>query len=427
LGSNQLTQAREVGAGQRPEGSGSGSSESGLLRAEIIAIGDELLLGTTLDTNSKEIARMLRLAGLGLGRVCTVGDEMEEIVAALRESMDRADLVICTGGLGPTADDLTREAVARALGRRLEFRPELWEEVRAVFARYGSEPGENNRQQAFLPEGAVGISNPVGTAPAFRVEVEQGTTSARDWKVSGRSNLVALPGVPREMRALMEGAVLPWIRERYGFGGAIAMRVLHTAGVGESRIDERVRDLQLAQNPDLGLAAHAGQVDLRITARAESEAAAWAMVAPVEAEVRARLGDWIYGMDGETLADVVGAGLANRGWRILTLEAGTGGRLAGALSESPMAGAQLERAEVRPALGGDGEMRRELERLREAKGVALALGLALHLVEGRPVAEICLVGPEGAIEREISHGGPPESAARRAVSYALEMLRGQLG
>lgn len=413
-----MSQAIDGASGRHSTPSGTGAPESGLLRAEIIAIGDELLLGTTLDTNSHEIARMLRLAGLALGRVCTVGDEMAEMVAAVREAMDRADLVICTGGLGPTADDLTREAVARALGRGLEFRPELWEEVRAVFARYGSEPGENNRQQAFLPAGAVGISNPVGTAPAFRVEQQSGLSAC---------NLVALPGVPREMRALMEGAVLPWIRERYGFGGAIAMRVLHTAGVGESRIDERLRDLQLAKNPDLGLAAHAGQVDLRITARAESNTAAWAMLAPVEAEIRARLGEWVYGVDGETLADVVGARLVARGWRILTLEAGTGGRLAGALSDSPMAGAQLERAEVRPALGGGGELRSGLERLREAKGVDLALGLRLRVKDGRQVASLVLVGPDGVVEREISHGGPPESAARRAVSYALEMLRGQLG
>jgi competence/damage-inducible protein CinA-like protein len=227
--------------------------------AEIITIGTEILLGEIVDTNTRYIARTLRGMGVDLYRTITIGDNVERIAEAIRHSMQRAEIVITTGGLGPTIDDPTREAVARAVGVEMEFREDLWEQVVAIISRYGRKPSENQRRQAYVPKGAIGIPNPVGTAPCFIVETE-------------RNAVVSLPGVPNEMEHILHESIIPYLQKRFDLNEIIKIRVLHCAGLGEGMIDEKIADLERLSNPTVGLAAHTGVVDIRIAAKARDEA-----------------------------------------------------------------------------------------------------------------------------------------------------------
>ncbi len=260
--------------------------------AELIAIGTELLLGEIVDTNTKYLARQLRDYGVDLYRSTTVGDNLQRITSLMQEAMSRADIVITTGGLGPTVDDPTREAAAQACNTHNEFHPELWEQIRQRFLKRAMNVSENNRKQAMIPAGAVVIENPVGTAPSFIIP--------QNGKV-----LVCLPGVPREMEYLMQASVIPWLKDHFSLSGIIKARVLHIAAVSESKIDEMVADLEEMTNPTVGLLAHPGIVDIRITAKAESEETANQMIDALESVIRQRLGTDIYGVDDETLPQVI--------------------------------------------------------------------------------------------------------------------------
>ncbi|KAB2859734.1 MAG: CinA family nicotinamide mononucleotide deamidase-related protein, partial [Anaerolineae bacterium] len=258
------------------------------MNAEIIAIGTELLLGEITDTNSTHIARTLRDIGVNLFYVTSVGDNLPRITQSIKLGLSRSDLVITTGGLGPTVDDMTRQAVADATGRPLEFRQDLLDQIAERFRRFGSRMSENNRQQAHIPAGAIPIENPVGTAPCYIVEDEQGI-------------IISLPGVPSEMKFLLSQRVIPYLQEKMGQKGIIKALVLKTAGIGESLIDEKIADLMTYANPTVGLAAHTGQTDIRITARADTEAEADEMITKIEHIVRQRLGDFIYGTGKDPL------------------------------------------------------------------------------------------------------------------------------
>ena len=287
--------------------------------AEIIAIGTELLLGETLDTNTRFIARALRVLGIDLFRATIIGDNENRIAASIREALMRADIVITSGGLGPTVDDPTRTAVAAALDRQVEFKEELWQQILQRFSRFNRKATENNRRQAYIPEGGLAIENPVGTAPAFLVE-------------QNNRVVISLPGVPREMEYLVENAVLPFLKTRFGLQGTILTRTLHLAGVGESQVDEWIGDLEKSANPTVGLSAHAGQIDIRISAKAGSPEEAEAMVADFEQTLQDRLGEHIYGKDDETLEGVLGQKLTQRGWTLAVLDSGMDGRLAARMS-----------------------------------------------------------------------------------------------
>ena len=273
--------------------------------AEIIAIGSELLLGATVDTNSAYLARQLAAAGVNLFRKSVVGDNVERIAATLREALTRADLVICTGGLGPTLDDVTREAVASALARPLELRPDLLDQIVARFAAFGRPMSESNRRQAFVPAGARAIENARGTAPAFLIEDQSGT-------------VIVLPGVPYEMRFLFETAVLPYLRDERGVNEVILVKTLHATGLGESVIGELIADLMQGANPTVGISAKQARYELRMSAKAASPEAAAALIAPVEATIRERLGEHIVG--DEPLAETVVRLLAERNFTLALYE-----------------------------------------------------------------------------------------------------------
>lgn len=279
------------------------------VNAEIISIGTEILLGELTDTNSVHIARVLRDLGINLYYMTSVGDNEERIAEAIRIALSRAQIVITCGGLGPTVDDKTRDAVARATKRGLTFHQNLLDQIAARFASFQVKMTENNRQQAYLPDRAIVIENPVGTAPSFIVE-------------HGDGIVVSLPGVPREMKFLFAQKVVPFLRERYALG-IIKARTLKTAGVGESMLDEMIgRDLLEMTNPTIGLAAHSGQVDVRITAKADTAESADQMIAVIEEAVRTRIGQHIYGVDDDQLEDVLAAFLHEKSLRLVLVEAG---------------------------------------------------------------------------------------------------------
>lgn len=260
--------------------------------AEIIAIGTELLLGQIQDTNTSYIARTLNESGIDIFRATIIGDNEKRIAGVIQETLKRADIIITTGGLGPTVDDPTRNAVALAFGTSNEYHPELWEEVKNRFMAYGRIPTDNNKRQAYLPFGASVIHNPVGTAPAFFIE--------RENKI-----VFSLPGVPSEMKTLLHNDVIPMILSKFQLESVIVTRVIHTINIGESSVDEIISDLEKLNNPTVGLAAHPGQVDIRITAKAQKKEDALALIRPVELQIEKLLGDHVYGVDQTTILDVV--------------------------------------------------------------------------------------------------------------------------
>ncbi len=291
------------------------SSSSGL-QAEIVTTGTEILLGEIVDTNAAWIAQQLREAGVNLYYKTTVGDNEARIRAVIELGMSRSNVIIVSGGLGPTVDDVTRTAIANATQRTLFLHEGAFAILKERFIRFGVAMTDNNVQQVYIPEGAIVIENPVGTAPGFIVETEQ-------------CAVIALPGVPREMKHLMTETVLPYLRARAGYTGIIRRRVLRMIGIGESLIDSTLNDLMVAANPTIGLAAHTGQVDVRITARADTEAIAETMLDQLEAEVRTRLGRYIYSTTpGETYETVVTQLLQAKNRTIALLETNTRGLLA---------------------------------------------------------------------------------------------------
>ncbi len=375
--------------------------------AEIITIGTEILLGEIVDTNARYIARNLRDVGVDLYRKTSVGDNTRRIAQAIQQAMERCDIIITTGGLGPTVDDPTREAVALAMGVETEFRPELWNQIRARFRRFNRQPTENNKRQAYVPCNAVAVENPVGTAPAFIVETENHA-------------IISLPGVPREMEYLMEHAILPYLRKRYDLHGIIKARLLHTAGAGESQIDDLIGDLETLSNPTVGLAAHSGQVDVRITAKAGSEAEADALIAPIEKEIHERLGEWIYGSDLETLEQTALQHLAELGW---TLGVVVDTHCSEIIQKLASIGGPFQGGEVLAVSPAADDLQAITAEYRQNRATDVALGLALYPGTETQDIHVAVVTPSGAQSFTRPYGGPPKYGPRWAINHSLDILR----
>lgn len=244
--------------------------------AEILTIGTELLLGEIVNTNTQVIALALRTIGVDVYRTSTIGDNSERISEIIRECLNRADILIMTGGLGPTVDDPTRKSLANAWGLELEFIPDLWEAIVQRYAKRGIQLSENNKQQAYLPAGATSLPNPRGSAPGIHLEVQG-------------KDIYALPGVPVEMEGMLKEQVIPRITGKFGLTGVILIRNIRVDGVGESRIDALIGDLEELANPTVGLAAGRGYVLIRLTAKADNEGLAAALLDDLEKEIRCRL------------------------------------------------------------------------------------------------------------------------------------------
>jgi nicotinamide-nucleotide amidase len=293
-----------------------------MANAEIVAIGSELLLGQIVDTNSTWMAQRLTALGVNLFYKSVVGDNPDRMKEVLTQALERADVVITSGGLGPTQDDLTREVVAEVTGRKLVLHQPFLEQIEHRFRNRGFIMTPNNERQAYMPEGAIPVNNPNGTAPSFIVE-------------GPRGSIFVLPGVPFELKWLFDNEVAPYLRRRFSLSEIITYRLLKVAELGESRVDDLMGHLiASSRNPTVGVLAHPGQVDVRIAAKAPSKEAALGLIAPVEAEVRRLIGKHVFAVDEETIENAVGKLLREQQKTIAVCEDLTGGMVADRLQEA---------------------------------------------------------------------------------------------
>lgn len=336
--------------------------------ASLLSIGSELALGQVVDTNGAWVASRLAAVGVRCTRHVTVEDELAQIVDALRQAAERCDLIIVTGGLGPTEDDLTRPALAQAAGTALLTDPASIEQIRAFFAARGREMPERNKVQAQFPAGGRPIKNRCGTAPGVSVAI-------------GGTPCYALPGVPFEMKRMLERDVLPAVRAA-AEGRVVGTRMLHCIGPGESDLGEKLRDLmQRGRNPQIGTTVNLGIISVRINAVGDSTAHADSLLDAAEREIRARLGRVVFGRDEQTLASVVGDLLRERSQTLSTAESCTGGLIAKLISDVPGCSAYFRGGAVTYA--------------NELKTSVLGLAddfLARHGAVSEPVAEAMAAG-----------------------------------
>ncbi|MBI4556112.1 MAG: CinA family nicotinamide mononucleotide deamidase-related protein [Candidatus Hydrogenedentes bacterium] len=382
------------------------------MHAELLMIGTELLLGQIVDSNAAFMARTLAENGIDVYRKTTVGDNPERIRQALDDVLNRADVVVISGGLGPTEDDITRECIAELLGRPLEFRPELFQQLEARFARLGVRMTDNNRKQALAPQGAIGIENPNGTAPGLIIEDARGV-------------IVCMPGVPKELYPMLADQVIPYLRKKFNVTDILHWRVLKVCGMGESRIDAAIGDLIVSQrNPTVGLLASPEAVRIRITAKAENLDEANRLIDAVEAKVRERLPGRIMGVDDDTIETVLDRLLAQRGWTLAVAETFTGGIIGQRLTAS--GAKQFAGGLTFPAAiySGDGAMAAALELAQKTRTIITAdcfLCVVADPETNRGFA--FLFAPDDAVHWDVSYMGRDERSQLRAAIQTLEQVR----
>ena len=402
------------------------------MRAEILSIGTEILLGHITDTNAQYLAQHLPELGLDLYFISQVGDNQSRVVATLRRAWERADVIIMTGGLGPTEDDVSREAICELVGETPTVDHVYLEQLRAFFMmRMGNFP-ESNVKQAWVIPSATALVNPIGTAPGWYVQ--------KDGHI-----LIAMPGVPREMKKMWEEQAMPQLRALAG--ATLFTRILRVSGLGESTVEERLGELIHLQNPTLATYAKFDAVDVRISAKAETSAAAEALLAPVEAQVRAALGRHVFGTNTETLAGAVGDLLRQRSWHMATMESCTGGLLASTItdragSSNYFAGGIVSYAtEVKVAAGVPQTTIDTFGVISDETALAMAHAICTQLhtqvgvgitgvagpdaQDGKPVGEvhIGIVTPLGEVVRQVNLRADRAEVKHSAALTALDLLR----
>lgn len=398
---------------------------------EVIAVGTELLLGQIVNTNALFIGAALADHGLDAHFQQVVGDNLDRVSTAIRTAVDRSDAVIITGGIGPTRDDLTREALCEATGREMVFNEDYALELRAMFEVRGREMPESNLRQAEHPEGSELMSNPKGSAPGIALEHEG-------------SVVFCVPGVPREMQHMMTEEVVPRIAARSDGPSVVKSRLLRTWGQSESMIAEILDDLYVAStNPSVAFLASAGEIKIRITAKAESQEKATDLIEPVEAEVKTRLAPWYFGTDDETVHRLIFRHLGDKGWTIGTAESMTGGLVSASLTAEPGASKYVmggvvaydeelkrrflgvsdvdavvnEETALEMALGG--------RKLLETDVVVAVTGSAGPEPMEKPVGTviIAVATPEDARARELHLPGDRERIREYGTTSALHVAR----
>jgi nicotinamide-nucleotide amidase len=405
---------------------------------EIITIGTEILLGHLIDTNAVHIARELADAGVDVYAKHSVGDNTERLAAMLSDTLSRADGAITTGGLGPTVDDLTKDAVARAAGVGLELHEPSLHAIEERFKVFGRTMSENNRRQAILPVGSHVLENPHGTAPGFVIVRADGKFIA------------CMPGVPREMKPMLAERLIPWLKSRYQLRSAIYTKTIRTAGWGESEVDRRIEDLFRSQeNPKIAVLAHEGRVDIKVMAKAASREEADAMIAPLAAELRGRLGSGIFGEDADTLPGAIIRECARRGLHIATGESCTGGAIADALVSVPGASQAFvggivayDNAVKTQLLGVDAALIARVGAVSEEVARAMAAGARDRLGAQLAIATTGIAGPDGGTDekpvglvwfglanadgsvdtKSMTFPGNRDDVRRRATTAALSLL-----
>ena len=362
--------------------------------AELVTTGSELLLGQIVNTNAAYMAQELNRMGVDVCFQTTVGDNRVRMKEVLTHALSRADLVITSGGLGPTRGDITKEVSAEIMGRTMTRNEECVARLKAHFARLGREMTENNLRQAMIPEGAHIFVNQAGTAPGVALE--------KDGKL-----LVNLPGPPSEMKDMFQRSLAPYLVEKYGISSIIYSRVLHTYGIGESMLETKIDDLILAQkNPTLALLVRPTGVIIRITAKAENEAAAEALIAPVEKEIRERLGSLVYGADEEKMEEIVGKELLENKLTVAAAESCTGGLVASRLTDVAGSSGYVKGGivsytdEVKAnTLGVPREILAEYGAVSEPTARAMAEGARKVLGADVAISTTGLAGPGGGTEK----------------------------
>jgi nicotinamide-nucleotide amidase len=304
--------------------------------AEILSTGAELVLGQIADTNSAWLSARLAEIGVPVRRHTTVGDDLADIVGALREACARSDVVLMTGGLGPTEDDLTRPALAELTGRPLVLNPASLEQIKARFAKMGRPMPPENAVQAMHPEGAEPIENHWGTAPGIHAAVIADPKNALPGEPVRKVHLFVMPGVPREMTAMYDASVLPALRGLAPAGRVILTRALNCFGLGESQIGLKIKHLMArGRNPSVGTNVHEGVIRVKVTSQGDDRERAAAALEAAAAEVRSLLGDIVFGEDADTLETAVGRLLAASKQTVATAESCTGGLLGALLTNVP--------------------------------------------------------------------------------------------
>ena len=408
------------------------------MKAEIISIGTEILLGQITDTNASYLAGQLPLLGIDLYWASQVGDNRRRLMEVVRRAWGRSQLTITTGGLGPTEDDLTREAIAEVLGEEMTVDPALEQELREFFRRISYEMPDRNIKQATLIPSAQAIPNPRGTAPGWWVERE------------GRI-LVAMPGPPQEMQRMWEREVLPRLRIK-AEAGVILSTTFKTFGLSEAGVDELISALLSSANPTLAVYAKPEGIQIRLTAKARESEEAKRLMAPMEARVREILGERIWGTDDDTLEGVVGELLTGKRLSLATMESCTGGLLASVLTDAPGSSAYFRGGlvaysnEMKSAWGVDAKLIEERGAVSPEVAQAMATAARLRLgadigisitgvagpteIEGKPAGTIYIAIDDGKRRRLISGNYPPRrpDVKRRAALAALfELRRALLG
>jgi competence/damage-inducible protein CinA-like protein len=407
------------------------------MKAEILSIGTEILLGEIVDTNAAFIASRLPALGVDIYFKAVVGDNLDRLTETIGRARERSDIVICTGGLGPTEDDLTREAISAVLGETPHVDPELEAGLRGFFERRGYAMPERNVKQCWLIPSARAIPNPRGTAPGWWVE--------RDGKI-----IVAMPGPPTEMTRMWEKEVAPELARRNP-GTILITRTLKTAGIGEGTVDEMVSDQLKSTNPSIGVYARADGVHLRMAAKAADEAAAWRLIRPMEAELRAILGPALWGADEDTFESVVGDMMKERRLTLATMESCTGGLLASTITDVPgsseyfLGGFVAYQTAMKIELGVDAaiveqygvisaECARDMARVaRERREASVGIGITgvagPDEQEGHPAGTIHIAvdaiwaAPQSS---SYTYAQGRSAVKRRAVTTALVLLRQSL-
>jgi nicotinamide-nucleotide amidase len=399
------------------------------MRVEILCTGDEILTGKTINTNYSHMARRLGDVGLTVHWGTTVGDDRASLLQAFRQAGERADAVIVNGGLGPTVDDLSQEVAAEACGVPLVLSDYWMTRMTESYARRGRVMPPNNRKQAMLPANAEFIDNPIGTACGFAVTI-------------GKARFFFTPGVPREMRRMLDEQLIPRLLKLGGITGVTRLKRFHSFGIGESRADNMLADMEVFKDGGdikLGFQAHYPQLETKLAAHGDSEADLLARLAPVEAEVRKRLGNFIVAEDDQTLEGVILATLLERGHTLSTAEMFSGGHLAARLA--PLAGAErvFRRGIVARdpgELGVNGVSMDAAESvgrtLRKESGASHALALLIELDEGadRPDfgGTICvgIADTEATVSRQARLIGGRDWVRAGAVELGLDCLRRHL-
>lgn len=405
------------------------------MNAEIVSVGTELLLGQTIDTHAATMARILADCGISCTRRATVGDNLERIVSCLRESLDRADVVVTVGGLGPTVDDITRDAIAGALGDQMIREPAMEEKLRRFFALRKLSWIDSIARQADRPASAEFIDNPNGSAPGLLC------------RKNGKT-VIALPGPKGEFVPMADGPVREFLSTLSG-DQVIHSRTLRIVGLGESHVEQQIAPLLDGVNPTVAPYAHPGEVHVRITARAASAGEADRLIDPVEAEIRQRLGNAVFGNDDCTLERAILELAIERRLKLASAESMTGGAIAERLSSVPgaseafLGGVTTYTVTSKVALLGlESELVAEHGPVSEAVANAMASGIRAKLgadfavavtgnagptsdVDGKPVGLVftAIAAPSGTICNEARYRGGREELRKRATQFALTMLR----